>query len=195
MKYILFAALFVAALLPNCKKEQMIIKTPTPIDTIKPIDTTAVQHIIGFGQSSVLKNGVAWNVNYKAYYHYQTKQRFSLRGGKQYADGLKESSFISDIPIGIGRHSITIVTSLSDFNNGIPDAVYGMANYDEGIGSFFTDTTRTDNFIEVLRFDTIANEVEGRFQVFMGKRGGPSTLPGVPDSVFLTDGKFYLKLQ
>ncbi len=40
------------------------------------------------------------------------------------------------------------------------------------------DTTRTDNFIEVLHFDTIANEVEGRFQVFMGKRAWPQYFAG-----------------
>ncbi len=124
-----------------------------------------------------------------------TKQRFSLKAGKEYPDGLREASFIQDIPLTLGKHTVKLVKLLSDFNNGIPDGLYTMAVYDEGIGNFIPDTTRTDNFIEVLRFDTITNEVEGRFQVFMGKRGGPSTVPGVPDSVFLTDGKFYLKLQ
>ena len=88
-----------------------------------------------------------------------------------------------------------MVRSFGDFNNGVADGGYTMANYDEGIGNFYPDSTRNDNYIEVLRFDTITNQVEGRFQLFMGKDGGPSTVPGVPDSVFLTEGKFYLKLQ
>ncbi len=76
MKYLFFLLLCIAALLPNCKKEKIIINAPEPIDTIVPIDT--VQHIIGFGESSVLKNGVLWDVPYKTYYDYLTKQRFSL---------------------------------------------------------------------------------------------------------------------
>ena len=87
------------------------------------------------------------------------------------------------------------MTSFSDFSNGIPDAGFRITNYDEGLANYFTDTTRTDNFIEVLYCDTIKNEVEGRFQVFLIEPSGPRTLPDVPDSVFLTEGKFYLKLQ
>ncbi len=153
MKYILFVALFIAALLPNCKKEHIIIKTPEPIDTIVPIDT--VQHIIDLGQSAVLKNGVLWNAPSPcgAFYEYLTKRRFSLKGRKTYANsGLTETAFIKDIPLVIGKHSITMTRSLSDFNNGIADAGYTMANYDEGIGNFDPDTTRTDNFIEAVAY-------------------------------------------
>ena len=189
MKHLLFAALLLAVLLPNCKKEQIIIKTPEPPDTTQ-------EHVIGFGKSYVLKNGTAWNVSYVAAYEYETKSRFSILAEKQYPnDGLNETAFISDIPLSIGKFRVVTIKSLGDFNNGIPDAGYRMANYDEGIGNFIPDTSRSDNFVEVLRFDTLTNEVEGRFQLFMGKVGGPSTLPGVPDSVFLTEGKFYLKLQ
>ncbi len=190
MKYLFFAALFVAAMFPNCKKEQIISKTPELVDTI---DT--MPHIIEFGQNAVLKNGVDWDVPYRAYYQHTAKKRFSIKGGKEYSNGLKEVAFINDIPLAIGLHPVKMVRFLSDFNNGVADGGYTMAIYDEGIGSFRPDTTRIDNYIEVIRFDTIKNEVEGRFQVFMGKDGGPSTLPGVPDSVFLTGGKFYLKLQ
>ncbi len=191
MKYLLFAALFVVAVLPDCKKEKIIIKTPEPIDTIAPIDT--VQHVIGFGQGSVLRNGAIWDGYYKALYEYNTKLRAAVKIQKKYSS-ITETAYISDIPLAIGKHYITMTTSLGDFNNGIADALYTMSNYDEGIGTFFPDTTRTDNFIEILHFDTIANEVEGRFQVFMGKNG-ELPVPGVPDSVFLTEGKFYLKLQ
>ncbi len=193
MKYILFVSLFMATLLPNCKKEQIIIKTPDPTDTIVSIDT--MHHIIGFGESVVLKNGILWNVPYATFYMGLLKKRFSIKGGNEYSNGLSEVSFITDIPLTLGKHSITMETSLSDFNNGIADAGYTMAVYDEGIGSFRPDTTRTDNFIEVLRFDTVTNEVEGRFQVFMGQWGAHSPVSFVPDSVFLTEGKFYLKLQ
>ena len=188
MRHLFFAVLFFAAWFPNCKKEQIIIKTPNPIDTIP--------RIIGLEQSFVLNNSAIWNASYKAFYEHATKTRFFMEARKTYYNsGLSEYSIIQDIPLAVGRYPITRVTLFSDFNNGIPDAGYAMSNYDEGIGNFYPDTTRAGNFIEVLYCDTIKNEVEGRFQVFMVEPGGPSTLPGVPDSIFLTEGKFYLKLQ
>lgn len=194
MKHLFFAALFLVALLSNCKKEQLIIKTPQPIDTIKPIDT--VHHIIGLGQGSALNNGMDWSARFMAYYYGTNgKSTFQLRAKKSYLNsGLEESLFIQDIDFAIGIQNIQGWTT-TNLGNSIPESAFAMSNYDEGIGNFYPDTTRMDNFIEVLRFDTVANEVEGRFQVFMGKYGGPSTLPGVPDSVFLTAGKFYLKIQ
>lgn len=158
------------------------------------IDTA--QHIIGLEQSSALNNSAIWNAPYQAFYEYATKTRFFIRARKTYHNsGLTEYAFIQDIPLAVGKYTVKRVTSFSDFSNGIPDAGFRIANYDEGLANYFTDTTRTDNFIEVLYCNTIKNEVEGRFQVFMIEPGGPSTLPGVPDSVFLTEGKFYLKLQ
>lgn len=188
MKHFLLMIFLLAALLPNCKKEQIIIKTPDPTDTTK--------HIIAFGQGSILKNAALWDASFVVYYYgLGSKSRVQLRIKKEYSGGLRESFFIKDIPSGLGRYTIKRGHTASELGNDIPDSGFTMANYDEGIGNFHPDTTRTDNFIEILHCDTIANEVEGRFQVFMGKIGGPSTLPGVPDSIFLTEGKFYLKIQ
>ena len=178
----------VATLLPNCKKEHIIIKTPEPIDT-------TLQHITELGIGTVVRNGIDWPVEFLAYYYGTSgKSSFQIRAKKIYPNsGLSESLFIQDIRSQSGFYKIQ-GWRLSNFGNKIPEAAYTMSNYDEGIGNFFPDTTRTSNFIEVLRFDTLANEVEGRFQVFMGKNGD-LPVPGVPDSVFLTEGKFYLKLQ
>ena len=188
IKQLIFATLVLVILLPNCKKEQMIIKTPEPIDTI-------VQHITELGTGTVLRNGVDWPVEFLFYYYGTSgKSSFQIRAKKTYPNtGLSESLFIQDIPSQSGVYKIQ-GWRLANFGNKIPEATYTMSNYDEGIGTFFPDTTRTDNGIEILSFDTIPNEVEGRFQVFMGKNGG-LPVPGVPDSVFLTEGKFYLKLQ
>lgn len=129
------------------------------------------------------------------YYGINSKKSFQIRVKESNINnGLSENFTIQDIKLIPGMYQIQGWRVLN-FGNGIPEAAFGMSSYDEGIGNFYPDTTRADNFIEVLHCDTITNEVEGRFQVFMGKYGGPSTLPGVPDSVFLTEGKFYLKIK
>ncbi len=188
MKNTFFIVFLLSFLLPNCKKEQIIIQTPIPVDTVK--------HIIELNQGTVLNNAVPWNATFISYYYgFGSKSKFQLRMKKSLSNGLKESLFIQDIPGRLGTYPIKFGHSTPEYNDGIPDSAYGISNYDEGLGNFYPDTTRSDNFIEVLRYDTLTNEVEGRFQVFMGLRFGPSTLPGVPDSVFLTEGKFYLKIQ
>ena len=189
MKYSLFLLFFLTVLFPNCKKEQIIIKTPDPIDTIVPIE-----HIIDLGKGSVIKNGSNWVATNTATYHYHTKTRFFLVAKNEYSNGLKETFAIQDILLQKGKQLIEYATSIGDLSNSVPNAAYTMSAYDEGIGNFYPDTTRTGNFIEILRVDTMANEVEGRYQVFLGK-DSPSTIQGVPDSVFLTEGKFYLKLK
>ena len=66
---------------------------------------------------------------------------------------------------------------------------------DQPIGDFHVDTMRHDHFIEVLRYDSIKNTVEGRFQVFLGKAPMSTDWPGVPDSIFFTEGRFHLRIQ
>ncbi|MBK7937311.1 MAG: hypothetical protein IPJ82_09570 [Lewinellaceae bacterium] len=70
-----------------------------------------------------------------------------------------------------------------------------MQDYDQPIGDFLIDTTRNDHFIEVIKYDSIARTVEGRFQVFLKKEPSNTQWPGIPDSIFLTEGKFHLKIQ
>ncbi len=70
-----------------------------------------------------------------------------------------------------------------------------MQDYDQPIGDFLIDTTRTDHFIEVIKYDSTTQTVEGRFQVFLKKEPSNTVWPGVPDSIFLTEGKFHLKIQ
>ena len=70
-----------------------------------------------------------------------------------------------------------------------------MQDYDQPVGDFLIDTTRTDHFIEVIKYDSTAHTVEGRFQVFLKKEPSNTIWSGVPDSIFLTEGKFHLKIQ
>ena len=187
---------FIIALLSifaNCKKNQPPIDIPdAPIDTTQtPVDTP----IIELGKSFVLKNNVQWSVPFKCTY-YRKDTLFRIDADILHSNLIEEHFMLRDIPFRAGRYPIEFFPSLEGLNNGIPESFFSYTyEFDQPIGDFLVDTTRTDHFIEVIRYDSIAKTVEGRFQVFLGKK--PTSVPfaGVPDSIFMTEGKFHLKIQ
>ena len=192
MKNILsiIAMLFIWAIY---KKNKPPIDIPDdPIDTTQnPIDTP----IIELGKSFVLKNGVSWDVPLSAWYQSNANDKFRLRAKIVYSNLQSESFSIYLIPCLPGVYPLEYF-ALGNFSNQIPEAVFVMMyEYDQPIGDFMVDTTRTDHFVEVIRYDSVAKTVEGHFQVFLGKKPTSVPFPGVPDSIFLTEGKFHLKIQ
>ncbi|GAB4487158.1 MAG: hypothetical protein OHK0019_01830 [Saprospiraceae bacterium] len=186
MKNLLFA-MALLSIMANCKKNQ------SPVDIIieDPIDTP----IIELGKSFVLKNGTIWEIPFHAWY-YRTDTLFQFRAKILHSNLVSENFFIRDIPCEAGKYPIEFFPSLSGLNNGRPESAFIMMyEYDQPIGDFVVDTTRTDHFVEVIRYDSVAKTVEGRFQVFLGKKPTNVPFPGVPDSIFMTEGKFHLKIE
>jgi len=175
----------------NCEKNNSPVDVPDdPIDTTQtPIDTS----IIGLGKGFVLKNGTSWAAPFKAWYHANTHSRLQVRAEITSASLRSESLFLHDIPCEVGKHPVEYY-ALKNFNNRVPEVAL-MQDYDQPIGDFLADTTRSDHFLEVLRYDSIAKTVECRFQVFLGKKPTNVPWPGVPDSIFLTEGRFHLKIE
>jgi hypothetical protein len=179
--------------LANCKKNQPPVDIPDdPTDSIQnPIDTP----IIELGKSFVLKNGVQWDVSLNAKY-YRGDTLFILRGKILHPNLVSENFFIRDIPFKHGKYEIEFFPYLEGFNNAVPESAFTMMyEYDQPIGDFLVDTTRSDHFIELIRYDSVAKTVEGRFQVFLGKKPTNVPFPGVPDSIFMTEGRFHLKIE
>jgi len=84
-------------------------------------------------------------------------------------------------------------TSLSNGNNNIPQARLSFILYlDQQLNYYNVDTTRANQYVEILRYDSVNHIVEGRFQTFLE---GPSGYSFLPDSVALTEGKFHLKIE
>ena len=192
MKNIIFI-IALLSILANCEKNQPPVDIPDdPIDTTQtPIDTP----IIELGKGFVLKNGDEWKAPFNAWYHTNTHTRFQVRAKVTHSNLVSESYFLHDIPSKIGKYLIEYKTP-QNYNNYVPESTFIMMyEYDQPIGDFMVDTTRIDHFVEVIRYDSIAGIVEGRFQVFLGKKPASVPFPGVPDSIFLTEGKFYLKVQ
>lgn len=192
MKNIFLIIMIFPLILASCEKNQSSVGAPDiPIDTIQtPIDSP----IIELGKGYVLKNGIIWNVPFQAWY-YQTSNLFQIWVDITYPNYRGEHFFITDIPCKKGMYTIENWAHLIPRNQ-IPECFLRMTqDLDQGIGSFSTDTTRSDHFIEVIKYDSTTQTVEGRFQVFLKKEPSNTVWPGVPDSIFLTEGKFHLKIQ
>ena len=193
MKNIFFVILILPLMLANCKKNQSPVDEPeVPVDTVQtPTDTS----IIELGKGYVLKNGNVWSAPFNAWYHIHTHERFQLRAEVTYSNFVSEYLSLRDIPCKTGKYPIEY-DLISNFNNFIPEALFLIVSeFDQPMGDFKIDTTRNDHFVEVIRYDSIQQTVEGRFQVFLKKEPSNVFWPNVPDSIFLTEGKFHLKIQ
>jgi len=183
----------------NCKKNQPPIYEPVdPVDTIKiPIDTPPVStHIIDLGKGFALNNGVAWSPTFEAAFHYKTTARFYF-GAKSVLSYLSYDSFtIQDIPCEVGKYPIEYPTTQASLTNKIPQASFSyIRDYDIPVGNFRADTIRNDHFVEIIRYDSVEQTVEGRFQVFLKKEPMNTWWPNIPDSIAMTEGRFHLKIK
>lgn len=192
MKNVLYILALLLTLV-NCKKNQIPVDAPLdPVDTIQThIDTSNME----LGKCFVLKNSEQWNVPFKCTY-YRKDTTFRIDADILHSNLLEEHFMLRDIPCRPGRYSIEFFPSLAGLNNGLPESFFSYTyELDQPVGSFLIDTTRTDHFVEVTQYDSLTKTVKGQFQVFLGKK--PSSVPfsGVPDSIFMTEGKFHLKIE
>ncbi|HAD11114.1 MAG TPA: hypothetical protein DCF33_01625 [Saprospirales bacterium] len=181
----LILTLTLIGLLVGCTKETPIDPTePTP-----PIDTTT--HIIELGRGSVLRNGVLWTPAFSARYYLSDKSRINITA-KLRENGFDHNLTLADIEVSKGLHMFESSTYWNG-NNKIPEVGYFVSlDLDQQLNSYNVDSTRTNQFIEILRYDSVEHIVEGRFQTFLE---GPNTWWFLPDSMAITEGKFHLKIQ
>ena len=194
MRPMLFAICVSASLfLGNCRKDNPLPSPPPdPIDTTDvPIDTPPITHVIDLGKHFVSKNNVPWTVQMKAYY-YGDKKMFGLEA-EHISNGFKESVNIYDVPTKVGKYEYEDALS-APYYNLIPQISFHTSyDGDQLVGSYSLDPTRPNNYIEVVRYDSIKHIVEGRYQAILDNKSAP--FPNVPDSMFLLNGKFHLKID
>lgn len=195
----LFATICLLAF-SNCKKNQIPIPEPEdPIDTTStPVDTPpGSNHIIELGKGFAYNNGTAWSPPFEASYHSKkNKARFRFSALVVHSYLSNESFQISDIPCITGIYPVERPSGSESYGNFIPQAsfVY-IRDYDTPVGDFLADTTRTDHFVEIIRYDSVEQTVEGRFQVFLKKVPTNTWWPNIPDSIAMTEGRFHLKIK
>jgi hypothetical protein len=188
----LMAAVAVTILLTSAcdKKGTDIIEPP-----IVPIDSS---DYLKLGTVKVKKNGVDWIGGFTSHLSH-TVPIFVFTGEKNTGAYLETFGFM-DIPRRTGKYTLEFwPDSYSLLPNQIPSAVFLYTyDLDEPAGSFRLDTLRSDHFIEVTRFDSINNIVEGRFQVFLRfSPGSPHNPypPDLPDTISMTEGRFHLNVE
>src|SRR5690606_9872096 len=127
------------------------------------VDTPVIQ----LGKGYVLKNDVVWNAPFEARF-YQADSVFKIKIEFVNSNLYGEHFFLSDIPCRKGTYPVELLRVLINHANQVPDAGFMIfQDYDQGMGRFETDTTRTDHFLEILRYDPAEKTVEGKFQVFL----------------------------
>ena len=172
-------------------------KDPAGKDPVPPGPVDTVQHVIELGKVSVLRDSFPWSMSWKTTLSNTYPPFFYLTAKKIYSYGLSETFSIGDIPLKIGKYKIEALNIGSE-GNYVPDALIGwVLDGDQVLGGLNTDESDLNNFIEILRFDSLLNTVEGRFQVHLINDWGSTngSIYPLPDSMRLTDGKFYLKLN
>ncbi|HMX38739.1 MAG TPA: hypothetical protein PKD78_00365 [Saprospiraceae bacterium] len=188
-----FFLLVLPLLLCFCKKDDNQVPTdPKPPVTVEPI--------IELGKASVLRNGKVYQGKMKSEYrNYGGTKAMGIYGSWFTQNGLVDEYFgIYDIPLAQGKYLIEPSLTVDNLGNGIPDGgIVWIVDTDQYTGDHILDTTRSrDHYIEVIRYDSLQHTLEGRFQVFFRCfSGNPPGLPGIPDTISFTQGKFHLKIS
>lgn len=186
MKYILCLLPFVFIFMVRCDKQEPVVpQPPDPIDTLPPAYGLAV-----------LKDGEDWNTSATAHYYSGVPQRFRIACVRELPNSGSERLFLNDIPAAKGMYPIEYATATNQIKNYIPQAFLSVFVDDEQVaGDFYPDTIRQNHFIEITKFDTVAQTIKGRFQVFMGAVKIDPLWTNAPDSIFFTKGEFFLKVN
>lgn len=181
----LFLLFTVFSLLSACSKnnpEEPLAQPPIPMDTLT--------HVTEFGNTAFLRNAVPWNGDFFVGFHHNDNTRFAI-SGTLYKSGITHSFSITDIPCAVGIHALE-PSNGANGANGIPQASYSLVLSDALVKSYKLDTSRTDQYVDVLRYNPAKRVIEGSFQVYFISPGNSDYLP---ETLAMTNGKFYVQLQ
>ncbi|HNG89316.1 MAG TPA: hypothetical protein PK858_03900, partial [Saprospiraceae bacterium] len=155
--------------------------------------------IIELGKYSVLRNGKPYTGKMGAQYRkYNGVKTIAIYGSLFTYNGLVEEIVdISDNPLREGQYRIDPSITINSLGDGTPDAsITWHIDVDQYGGSQLVDTSRTDHYMEIIRYDSVQHTVEGKFQVFFRQAAGePLIVPGLPDTISFTQGIFHLKIS
>lgn len=163
----------------------------TPIVTPAPVEPT---HLIGLDSIMFKRNGQV--IKTKGNVSYFNNVVYSVVASKRIVGGhsLAELLSIQKIPINKGIYKIGNFDPWG--TNPMPFGNIYWSVEDVVVGKLQTVDRFPDDYIEVIEADTVAKTVEGRFQFHLINIESQYLEEyGLPDSLNITEGVFYLKLQ
>lgn len=180
-----FLCLISLCLLAGCQKSEPVPNDPDPIPPV-----------IELGKVAMDRDGQPWTTEFTAhYYYFPEKASFGFITKNQYPNSIEETFIIKDVPCRAGLYPFERGTNFTQ-NNLIPQSnMSWLLDIDQSLGGMSADTTHHDNFVEVIRYDSREDIVEGKFQVYLKNHWASSPPLGLPDSVRLTNGRFHLKIE
>lgn len=192
MKDFVFVCAIMALSAAQCKKEQPepVVVDPEPVDTIKPApvfkDTVFM-----------VRNGSRWVGKVEGFMSTTSKgNRYYLKMVRRTGSAVEERYYLSDMPCKEGAYPIEFANSVEKVFNLIPQSfVTYVVDGDQGGGTYNPDTTRTDSFVKILRYDSLTQIIEGHFKDYLRLKKTDQDLPGLPDTLAMTDGYFKVKLK
>ncbi|MEY3238676.1 MAG: hypothetical protein RIR11_114 [Bacteroidota bacterium] len=186
MKNIFSLFLFSLVIILGCKKD------PAPL--ITPVEPT---HLTDLGTIAFKKNNMgivmSATISYSGnkIFHMQTGYRKILQ-----TPSLEEKFSITRIPYSIGKYKLYNFPT-SNFGEAKPNSILSWTiELDQPVAHLRSTDLYPDDFIEVIEIDTIAKTVEGRFQLHLNNvKNFDLSEFNLPDSVYVTEGAFYLKTE
>ncbi len=175
--------LFIAALL-SCSRAE--IEAPE----------APYQPVIELGHVAMDRDSQAWTAGFTCAYTYAPEtSAFSFYAETYRQNNILEIISFDDIPTqtGIYHFGKTLIWAVPL----IPKTLISWSiDGDQLLGMLSADSTYyQDNRVEVIRYDSVAHTVEGRFQVRLRTFYGTPAAYGLPEEISLTNGRFHLKLE
>ena len=154
------------------------------------------QPIIELGKVAMDRDSLPWTATFEGVYtNAPGNSAFSCFAETFGSNGILEIVGLADIPTKVGIYRFGKTPDW--FLPLVPKAQIAWSiDGDQFLGMVSADSTYyEDNRVEVVRYDSVAHTVEGRFQVRLRTISGTPGAYGLPEQISLTNGRFHLKIE
>lgn len=187
MKKIFIALYTTALLLASCEKNDPEDQFPVYF----PGDTST-------GQIWATKSQTDWTASVRAVYHANDPNYLAFLANTYTSEGdLRESLEISFMPLDTGTYAIDRISHIQP-EGGI-NAYYATTRGDGDAAEdyYLIDTTATDNYLRLVKSDTVTGEFEGFFTCtfVVDTKFGPKINRLHPNKIKFSNGHFKFKVN
>ena len=159
---------------------------------VPPVDPPETTHLTELGKIEVLRDGKTLKTNA---FLYIDSDKCEISTASRIVGGvsLAESINMEGLLFSEGKYEI------SKYNfpdNGGTHVWLFWSVIDELVGVLRSTDDYPEDYIEIIKADTVNKTIEGRFQFHLKNVDGTDLSPyGMPDSLYFSEGVFYLKAE